>query len=121
MVKLILSKNEVALIKSFKETDGYNDQMVQAMFSHLGRDINHREVGVIRRGGLKYANVDTASNDERDRFLNEYRRALISMKRCGAMIAEGYFELVRQSREAMLGAISVFNNPNPTASRAAAF
>lgn len=30
------------------------------------------------------------------------------------MIAEAHFELVRQSGEAMLAAISVFNNPNIT-------
>ena len=114
MAKLVLSKPEIALIKSFTEADGYNDQMVQAIFSHLGRTINHREVGVIRRGGLKYANVDAASKDERERFLNEYRRALIPLKRCGAMFAEEHFEFIRQSREAMLAAISVFNNPSIT-------
>lgn len=114
MAKLVLSDSEIALIKSFTDADGYNDQMVQAIFSHLGRTINHREIGVIRRGGLKYALVDAATKDERERFLDEYSRALISLKRCGAMIAEAHFELVRQSGEAMLAAISVFNNPNIT-------
>lgn len=114
MAKLVLSDSEIALIKSFTDADGYNDQMVQAIFSHLGRTINHREIGVIRRGGLKYAHVDAATKDERDRFLDKYSRALISLKRCGAMIAEAHFELVRQSGEAMLAAISVFNNPNIT-------
>lgn len=114
MAKLVLSNSEIALIKSFTDADGYNDQMVQAIFSHLGRTINHREIGVIRRGGLKYAGVDAATKDERDRFLDKYSRALVSLKRCGAMIAEVHFELVRQSGEAMLAAISVFNNPNIT-------
>lgn len=114
MAKLVLSDSEIALIKSFTDADGYNDQMVQAIFSHLGRTINHREIGVIRRGGLKYARVDAATKEERDRFLDKYSRALISLKRCGAMIAEAHFELVRQSGEAMLAAISVFNNPNIT-------
>jgi hypothetical protein len=61
MAKLVLSDSEIALIKSFTDADGYNDQMVQAIFSHLGRTINHREIGVIRRGGLKYARVDAAT------------------------------------------------------------
>ena len=53
--KLSLSNEHISIIKNLLSRDGYNDQMVQAIFSQLGRTINHREIGYIRTNRLRYA------------------------------------------------------------------
>ena len=89
-----------------------NDQMVQSMFSHLGRTINHREIGYIRSGRLKYGNIDPAPQQDVTNFLLRYKRSQIHLKKAGIFPAEPHFQLVCKSREAILAAIAVHNNPN---------
>ncbi len=110
--KLVLDDRQVALIKALMRDEKYNDQMVLSIFSHLGRTINHREIGYIRKNTLKYAHIDPASDTDCAVFLTNYRRALIDIKRSGALPQDSYFPRVLQAREAMLAAISTFNNPN---------
>lgn len=110
--RLVLEQREVALIKALINEEKYNDQEVQAIFSHLGRSINHREIGFIRKNVLKYSHVDASKPIERREFLAAYKSALIGVKRAGAAPREAHFDLLLQAREAMLAAISVFNNPN---------
>jgi hypothetical protein len=63
-VQLRLEEAEVRLIKAFLLREDMNDQMVQAIFSHLGRTINHREIGFVRNGHIKYSHIDPASEAE---------------------------------------------------------
>ena len=50
--RLNLEVKEVALIMSLILDEKYNDQMIQAIFSHLGRTINHRESDTSEKGIL---------------------------------------------------------------------
>ena len=110
--RLNLCDVEVALIKAFLQKGDMNDQMVQSMFSHLGRTINHREIGYVRSGHLKYGNVEAAAEQVVEEFLLRYKRSQIHLKKAGILPSESHFQLVCKSREAMLAAIAVHNNPN---------
>jgi AraC-like DNA-binding protein len=110
--RLKLVEKEVRLIKALVQCEEMNDQMVQSMFSHLGRTINHREIGYIRTGHIKYNHIDAASEQEKNEFITRYKRAEITLKQSGLVPAEPYFERLCKSRESMLAAISIHNNPN---------
>jgi hypothetical protein len=106
-----LEDSEVRLIKALLLRGDMNDQMVQAIFSHLGRTINHREIGFVRNGHLKYSHIDPATEGETNDFLIRYRRTQILMTKSKLLPAAPYFELIIKGREAMLAAIAIFNNP----------
>lgn len=109
--QLRLDEREVRLIKALLQQDDMNDQRVQAIFSHLGRTINHREIGYVRTGHIKYSHIDAATELETKEFLTQYRRTQILMMKNKLLPAGAHFELLVKAREAMLAAIATYNNP----------
>lgn len=75
MAKLQISEREIALIKGLIAHKGLNDQEVLAIFSHLERNINSREIGYIRRGEReRYRKTAACSKELIDTFLQDYGR-----------------------------------------------
>ena len=74
MGKVILSDQEVGLIKGLIHQHGLNDQQVLAIFSFLDRNFNHREIGAIRKEAKpRYAGIAAASMSEVHELLYRYR------------------------------------------------
>lgn len=73
--KLQLSDDECSMIKGLIEHTELNDQMIVAIFSHLSRTINHREIGYFRnKNNPKYVKVVPASRADVERFMARYHR-----------------------------------------------
>jgi len=110
--KLNLSPDECSIIKGLVEHTQLNDQMIVAIFSHLSRTINHREIGYFRDGThKKYAHVSTASRTEVERFMARYHRFERIAKAHGLVPQEVHFQLVQKAAEAMKTSVGIFNNP----------
>jgi hypothetical protein len=89
-----------------------NDQMIVAIFSHLSRTINHREIGYFRSAtNTKYKDVVPASRSEVERFMAQYQRFERIAKAYGFVPQEAHFQLVQKAAEAMKTAVGIFNNP----------
>jgi Protein of unknown function (DUF3644) len=111
MAKVILSDQEVALIKGLIQHREMNDQQVLAIFSYLDRNFNHREIGVIRKGTKpRYAAIAAASANEVDELLYRYSKVAAMAEQLG-FYATTYAEAqVRKSVEIFKTAILVYNN-----------
>jgi Protein of unknown function (DUF3644) len=111
MTKVILSNQEVALIKGLIQHRVLNDQQVLAIFSYLDRNFNHREIGVIRKGTKpRYAGIAAASANEVDELLYRYSKLAALAEQLG-FYATTYAEAqVRKSVEIFKTAVLVYNN-----------
>lgn len=111
--KLILTTGEIALIKGLITHTELNDQMIVAIFSHVSRTINHREIGYFRDPeNPKYAGESTATKSEVESFWARYGRFERVAKQLGMLPQEAHFQLVQKSGEAMKSAVATFNSPN---------
>lgn len=100
------------MIKGLIEHTELNDQMIVAIFSHLSRTINHREIGYFRNTShSKYAIFVPASRSEVERFMSRYHRFERIAKAHGFLPQESHFQLVQKAADAMKTAVGIFNNP----------
>lgn len=75
MAKMILSDQEIGLIKGLIQHRAMNDQQVLAIFSFLARNFNHREIGAIRKGAKpRYVGIAAATVPEVDALLYQYSK-----------------------------------------------
>ncbi len=110
--KLVLTDSEIGLIKGLIAHTEFNDQMIVAVFSHVSRTINHREIGYFRDAdNPKYADKPTATKTDVDNFLARYGRFERVAKQLGMLPQEAHFQLVQKAGEAMKSAVATFNNP----------
>jgi hypothetical protein len=110
--KLQLSPDECSMIKGLIEHTELNDQMIVAIFSHLSRTINHREIGYFRnKKHAKYAEVVPSPRADVERFMARYHRFERLAKAHGFVPQEAHFQLVQKAAEAMKTAVGIFNNP----------
>lgn len=101
------------MIKGIIKHTDLNDQMIVAMFSHLSRTINHREIGYFRKEfNPKYRNVVAVTRAEVERFMARYQRFEQFAKLHGMVPQEAHFQLVQKAAEAMKTSVSIFNNPH---------
>ena len=113
--KLILTDDEISLIKGLIEHTELNDQMIVAMFSHASRTINHREIGYFRDpNNKKYASKPASSKAEVEHFLARYGRFERIAKQMRLLPQETHFQRVQKASEAMKSAVATFNNPTIT-------
>lgn len=111
--KLHLEASECSMIKGLINHTDLNDQMIVAMFSHLSRTINHREIGYFRdSANIKYREVVAASPGEVYNFMARYQRFEQLAKLHGMVPQELYFQLVQKACEAMKTSVAIFNNPH---------
>lgn len=111
MTKLNISDREVALIKGLITHKQYNDQKVLSVFSYLDRDINHREIGAIRRGTKpRYVAIAPASVADVDAALYRYSKISCLADRLGFCDMEPIVAQVHKAVDIMKTAIMVFNN-----------
>lgn len=100
------------MIKGLVEHTKLNDQMIVAIFSHLSRTINHREIGYFRNNNnAKYAKVVPAPQADVERFMARYHRFEGIAKAQGFAPQEAHFQLVQKAAEAMKTAVGIFNSP----------
>lgn len=110
--KLVLQEGEISLIRGLVIHTDLNDQMIVAIFSHLSRTINHREIGYFRDPeNQKYQKYPIASKTEIQKFLSKYERFERLAKIYGIVPQEAYFQLVQKASEAMKTAVGIYNNP----------
>lgn len=111
MAKLILSDQEVAMIKGLIQHRALNDQQVLAIFSYLDRNFNHREIGAIRKETKpRYAGIAAASANEVNELLYRYSKVAAMAEQLG-LYATTYEEAqVRKAVEIFKTAILVYNN-----------
>lgn len=110
--KLVLTDEECSLIKGLILHTDLNDQMIVAVFSHLSRTINHREIGYFRDpANDKYRDHAPSAKAEVEKFLAKYHRLERVAKSFGVIPQEAHFQLVQKASEAMRAAVSCFNNP----------
>jgi hypothetical protein len=110
MPKLILLPEEIRLIKGLIKHTCFNDQQITAIFSHLDRNINHREIGSIRANNLKYQGQPTADADEINALLSRYRRLQGLARRIGVNPSSDNDLRVEKAVELMKSAVTVYNN-----------
>ncbi|MBC7905573.1 MAG: DUF3644 domain-containing protein [Rhodospirillaceae bacterium] len=110
MAKLILLPEEIRLIKGLVKHTKFNDQQITAIFSHLDRNINPREIGSIRKGAPKYINAPTAAADEVNALLVRYRRLQGLARRIGVNPSADNDLRVEKAVELMKSAVTIYNN-----------
>lgn len=110
--QLVLLDREISLIKGLIVHTELNDQMIVAIFSHLSRTINHREISYIRQGRGRYSGQTAADKSDVVAFLSQYKRFERLAQAHGIVPQEGHFQLVQKAQEAMRSAVMIFNNPN---------
>lgn len=110
MAKLILLPEEVRLIKGLIKHTPLNDQQITAIFSHLDRNINHREIGAIRADKPKYVVAPTAEAEEVKALLARYRRLQGLARRIGVNPSSDNDLRVEKAVELMKSAVTVYNN-----------
>lgn len=111
MAKVILSDQEVALIKGLIQHHKLNDQQVLAIFSYLDRNFNHREIGVIRKGTKpSYADIAAASANDVDELLYRYSKLAAMAEQLGFYPTTYAEAQVRKSVEIFKTAVLVYNN-----------
>ncbi len=82
-----------------------NDQEILAYFTRPERSLNHRAIAEIRTGA-KYRRITPASNEALEKYLNNWPHV---DPETGLHIFDN--ELLLKSREAMLSAVQVYNDP----------
>lgn len=111
MARLILSDREIGLIKGLIVFKQLNDQQVVSIFSYLHRNINHREIGSIRRNSKpRYAAINAAPPAEIDALLYEYSKIASLADRLGFCEMDPISAQIHKSIEIMKTAILVYNN-----------
>jgi len=121
MSKLVLSDREIGLIKGLFLHKLYNDQQVLAIFSYLDRNINHREIGAIRRGGKpRYLGITAASASEIESLLYHYSKIASLADRLGLCEMDPNSARVHKAVEIMKSAVLIYNN-NMIATRSEIF
>gem|GEM_PF-169651 len=110
VAKLILLPEEIRLIKGVIAHTKLNDQQITAIFSHLDRNINHREIGYIRKPTPKYAHAPTAEAEEVHALLARYRRLQGLARRIGVNPSSDNDLRVEKAVELMKSAATVYNN-----------
>lgn len=111
MAKVVLSDEEVGLIKGLIQHRTLNDQQVLAIFSFLDRNFNHREIGAIRKGAkVRYANIAAASVAEVDALLYRYSKLAGLAEKLGFYATTYAEDQVRKAVEIFKTAILVYNN-----------
>lgn len=121
MAKLVLSDREVALIKGLIAHKGFNDQQVVAIFSYLDRNINNREIGIIRKGQKpRYAAIQAVDVKEIEHLLYNYAKISALADRLGFCNMDPITAQVHKAVEIMKTAILVYNN-NMIATRSETF
>jgi hypothetical protein len=75
MAKVGLSDREVGLIKGLIQDKALNNQQVLAIFSFLDCNLNHREIGAIRKGTKpRYMAIAAATVGEVAALLYHYAK-----------------------------------------------
>lgn len=110
MAKLVLLPEEIRLIKGLITHTKFNDQQITAIFSHLDRNINHREIGAIRKGVLKYAGAPTSTSEEVNALLARYRPLQSLARRIGVNPSSDNGLRIEKAIELMKSAATVYNN-----------
>lgn len=110
MAKLVLLREEIRLIKGLIKHTSFNDQQITAIFSHLDRNINHREIGSIRANKLKYQGQPVADAEEVNALLARYRRLQGLARRIGVNPSSDNDLRVEKAVELMKSAVTVYNN-----------
>lgn len=106
-----ISNFEIALIKGLMTHHQLNDQQVLAIFSHLARDLNSRDIGFIRKGEkIQYAQVKEASKHEVDEFLEKYSKIEEIAERIGIYQTSEDNLSLYQALDYARSAVSIFNN-----------
>jgi hypothetical protein len=108
--KLHLTQHEITLIKGLIAHTQLNDQMIVAIFSHVSRTINHREIGSIRKG-QKYSSNPTASKSDVELFLAQYGRFERIAQQFRVLPQEAHFQQIQKASEAMKASVAIYNNP----------
>lgn len=111
MPKLVLLDSEAALIRGLAAHTSLNNQAITAIFSHLDRNINNREIGTIRVGKGKYAKIAPATKPEVDDFLAKYGRLQASARKLGVLPSDQNIMRIDKALELMRAAVSIYNNP----------
>lgn len=111
MAKVVLSDQEVGLIKGLIQHRALNDQQVLAIFSFLDRNFNHREIGAIRKGTKpRYAGIAVASVPEVDALLYQYSKLAALAEQLGFYVTPYTEAQVRKAVEIFKTAVLVYNN-----------
>lgn len=109
---LILSPKEEAHILGLTIHTDLNNQQIQSIFSHLERTVNHREIGYIRNRHGRYEQLEPASKVQIEEFMKLYNKLVLKMRELKFVPSARRDELGVLAQEAMISAISVFNNPS---------
>lgn len=110
MSKLITDR-EVGLMKGLFKYEKLNDQQVQSIFSYLHRNINHREIGAVRKGAKpQYAAIPAAPKSEVDELLAAYSKVQSVAHKLGFCELDEISQQVHKSIEIMKTAVLVYNN-----------
>lgn len=99
----VLANWEIRLVKAMLDRGQWNDQQILAHFTRPARSVNHRAIGEIRKGTRGKA-IDTATDDELDRFLLTWPE--IDPQTGLSILGD---ELLIKAREAMVAAVHTFN------------
>ena len=111
MTKLKISDSEIALMKGLIKHEKLNDQQVLAIFSHLSRNINSREMGWIRSGGTpRYNAITAASAEEVEGFLEQYSKLEEVAERIGIYEVSDEELSAYQALDYARSAVAIFNN-----------
>lgn len=111
MAKLRISDAEIALMKGLVVHEKLNDQQVLAIFSHLSRNINSREMGWIRNGGTpRYKAIKAASAEEVQDFLEQYSKVEEAAERIGIYKVSDEELSAYQALDYARSAVAIFNN-----------
>jgi hypothetical protein len=111
VAKLKISDAEIALMKGLIAHEKLNDQQVLAIFSHLSRNINSREMGWIRNGGTpRYKAIKAASAEEVRDFLEQYSKLEEVAERIGIYEVSDEELSAYQALDYARSAVAIFNN-----------
>ncbi len=111
MAKMILSDQEIGLIKGLIQHRAMNDQQVLAIFSFLARNFNHREIGAIRKGAKpRYVGIAAATVPEVDALLYQYSKLAALAEQLGFYATTHSEAQVRKAVEIFKTAVLVYNN-----------
>lgn len=111
MAKIVLSDQEVGLIKGLIHHRSLNDQQVLAIFSFLDRNFNHREIGAIRKGNkARYVGIPASSAAEVDALLYQYSKLAALAEQLGFYPTTHTEAQVRKAVEIFKTAVLVYNN-----------
>ena len=90
-----------------------NNQEITAIFSHLSRNINHREIGYIRdTNNPKYAKYPTLTKPKTDEFLARYNATERNIRKSGLLPNTIVETIIEKAIDAMRSAIALYNSPS---------